>query len=115
LCPVHAEIHKDEKITNPLSSPPSHKKNKYKNGDEAMTGTALALSPLPASSFRNRSVVHWNLISRFSQIKFRPFSQCAIRTPSSVQVSPESPVFLSLLLFLLPKSKDEVLPSGVSW
>lgn len=42
-------------------------------------------------------------------------SNCAFITPLSGSVSPLSPEFLSLLLVSLPKSKDEVPASGVSW
>lgn len=42
-------------------------------------------------------------------------SNCAFITPFSGSVSPLSPEFLSLLLVSLPKSKDEVPASGVSW
>jgi hypothetical protein len=45
------------------------------------------------------------------------YVKCAISTPcsSSGRLSPLSPDSLSLLLFLIPKSKDEVPSSGVSW
>jgi len=58
-----------------------------------MSGTALALFIVPTF----------------------PILQCAILTPFSGSVSPLSPEFLPLLLVSLPKSKDEVPPSGVSW
>jgi hypothetical protein len=57
-----------------------------------MTGTALALSPVPTS----------------------PILRCAISTPYFSLLSPLSPVPSPLLLFFSSRSKDEVLPSGVS-
>lgn len=44
-----------------------------------------------------------------------PVLRCAISTPFSLPLSPLSPVLVSPLSLLLLKSKDEVLPSGVSW
>lgn len=42
-------------------------------------------------------------------------TNCAFITPCSGSVSPLSPELLPLLLVSLPKSKDEVPSSGVSW
>ena len=58
-----------------------------------MSGTALAFSPVPTS----------------------PILRCAISTPHPFPLSPLFTEFLPLLLFFSSESKDEVLPSGVSW